>query len=228
MNSYSETPRAQPLAIREPTFLPFAPGRGRRRQKLRSPKTAEAYTRCPRGAEEGEADEFRTKGKRLLPIRKLGTNLKTSKNGVYITLMRDVRIAFEGSELVRIGCRGFQPSDYKKIGAMLKISPKMMALWPWAIESGQASILHEVNVSPDELLSKVEEFESASQAITHSYPATVYSDDGSSFPDSRALVGEDDDDDDFSEDDESFDAMKSQVPLGSLPIDLLAMQFSDG
>ncbi|KAG6426601.1 hypothetical protein SASPL_110827 [Salvia splendens] len=232
---------------------------------------------APEGLRKEEADEFRTKGKRLLPIRKL------VKNGVYITQVRDMRTVFEGSELVRIDCRGLQPSDYKKIGAKLKelvpcvllsfdnekilmwrgrewksmyrdevpriylpsangssptylsdpesrqISPKMMALWQRAIESGRASILHEVNVSPDELLSKVEEFESASREITHSYPATIYSDDGSSFLDSRALVGEDDDDDDdFSKEDESFDAVKSQVPLGSLPIDLLAMQFSDG
>ncbi|XP_047962825.1 CRS2-associated factor 2, chloroplastic [Salvia hispanica] len=236
---------------------------------------------APEGLTKEEADELRMKGKRLLPIRKL------AKNGVYITLVRDVRTAFEGSELVRIDCRGLQPSDYKKIGAKLKelvpcvllsfddeqilmwrgrewksmyrnevpriylpsandssptdlsdtesrqVSPKMMALWQRAIESGRASVLHEVNVSPDELLSKVEEFESASQAITHSYPATIYSDDGSSSSDSRALVGEDEDededgDDDFSEDDECFDAVESQVPLGSLPIDLLAMQFSDG
>ena len=68
-----------------------------------------------------------------------------------------------------------------------------MALWQRAIESGRASVLHEVNVSLDELLSKVEEFESMSQAITHSYPATIYSDDRRSSPDSRALVGEDDD-----------------------------------
>ncbi|XP_057810993.1 CRS2-associated factor 2, chloroplastic isoform X2 [Salvia miltiorrhiza] len=230
---------------------------------------------APEGLTKEEADELRTKGKRLLPIRKL------AKNGVYVTLVRDARTAFEGSELVRIDCRGLQPSDYKKIGAKLKelvpcvllsfddeqilmwrgrewksmyrdevprrylpsangssptdlsdsesprISPKMMALWRRAVESGQASILDEVDVSPDELLSKVEEFESASQAIAHSYPATIYSS-GKSSSASRALVKEDEDEDFSEDDDESFDAVESQVPLGSLPIDLLAMQLSDG
>lgn len=32
-----------------------------------------------------------------------------------------MRTAFEGSELVRIDCRGLHPSDYKKIGAKLKV-----------------------------------------------------------------------------------------------------------
>lgn len=33
-----------------------------------------------------------------------------------------MRTAFEGSELVKIDCRGLHPSDYKKIGAKLKVS----------------------------------------------------------------------------------------------------------
>ena len=41
--------------------------------------------------------------------------------------MRDVRTAFEGSELARIDCRGFQPSDYKKIGAKLKVGVRFFA-----------------------------------------------------------------------------------------------------
>lgn len=32
-----------------------------------------------------------------------------------------MRTAFEGLQLVRIDCRGLQPSDYKKIGAKLKV-----------------------------------------------------------------------------------------------------------
>lgn len=35
--------------------------------------------------------------------------------------MRDVRTAFEGSKLVKIDCRGLHPSDYKKLGAKLKV-----------------------------------------------------------------------------------------------------------
>lgn len=45
----------------------------------------------------------------------------TAKNGVYITLVRDVRHAFEGSPLVKIDCRGMHASDYKKLGAKLKV-----------------------------------------------------------------------------------------------------------
>ncbi|KAH6763215.1 RNA-binding CRS1 / YhbY domain-containing protein [Perilla frutescens var. hirtella] len=241
---------------------------------------------APEGLTKEEADEFRMKGKRLLPICKL------AKNGVYINLVRDVRTAFEGSELVRIDCRGLPPSDYKKIGAKLKelvpcvllsfddeqilmwrgrewksmykdeipkiylpsvyvssatdisdaksprTSPKMMSLWQRAIESGRASVLDELDVSPDELLSKVEEFDSTSQAIEHSYPAMIYfSSEGSSA--SRSQLQEENEDyseeDSFDDDydeksyiNDSFDAVESAMPLGSLSIDLLAKQLSDG
>ncbi|RZB99271.1 CRS2-associated factor 2, chloroplastic [Glycine soja] len=43
-----------------------------------------------------------------------------AKNGVYTSLVKDVRDAFEGSILVKINCKGLDPSDYKKIGAKLK------------------------------------------------------------------------------------------------------------
>ena len=44
-----------------------------------------------------------------------------AKNGVYVSLVRDVRHAFEGCELVKIDCKGMHASDYKKIGAKLKV-----------------------------------------------------------------------------------------------------------
>lgn len=69
---------------------------------------------APEGLTKAEADELREKGKNLLPICKL------AKNGVYITLVKDVRNAFESSILVKIDCRGLDPSDYKRIGAKLK------------------------------------------------------------------------------------------------------------
>ena len=43
------------------------------------------------------------------------------KNGVYISLVKDVRDAFEGSPLAKIDCKGMHTSDYKKIGAKLKV-----------------------------------------------------------------------------------------------------------
>lgn len=70
--------------------------------------------RAPGGLTFEEAKELRKKGRSLLPICKL------SKNGVYLNLAKDVRDAFEVSDLVRVNCQGLNPSDYKKIGAKLK------------------------------------------------------------------------------------------------------------
>lgn len=69
---------------------------------------------APEGLTKAEADEMRKKGQSLLPICKL------AKNGIYLTLVKDVRDAFEGSHLAKINCEGMHASDYKKIGAKLK------------------------------------------------------------------------------------------------------------
>lgn len=69
---------------------------------------------APEGLTKAETDVLRKKGKSLLPICKL------AKNGVYASLVKDVRDAFEGSPLVKIDCKGMHASDYKKIGAKLK------------------------------------------------------------------------------------------------------------
>lgn len=45
-----------------------------------------------------------------------------AKNGVYCDLVDNVREAFEACELVRINCQGLNPSDYRKVGAKLKVS----------------------------------------------------------------------------------------------------------
>ncbi|XP_022853248.1 CRS2-associated factor 2, chloroplastic, partial [Olea europaea var. sylvestris] len=68
----------------------------------------------PEGLTKEEAEDLRIKGRSLLPICKL------AKNGVYVSLVRDVRTAFEGCPLVKIDCKGLDASDYKKIGAKLK------------------------------------------------------------------------------------------------------------
>lgn len=47
--------------------------------------------------------------------------LGTGKNGVYMNLVKNVREAFEECELVRINCEGMNGSDYRKIGAKLKV-----------------------------------------------------------------------------------------------------------
>lgn len=43
------------------------------------------------------------------------------KNGVYVNLVRDVRNAFKVDDLVKVDCKNMNPSDYKKIGAKLKV-----------------------------------------------------------------------------------------------------------
>ncbi|XP_017219909.1 CRS2-associated factor 2, chloroplastic isoform X1 [Daucus carota subsp. sativus] len=245
---------------------------------------------APEGLTKAEADVFREKGKKLLPICKL------AKNGVYATLVRDVRSAFEECAIVKINCTGMHASDYKKIGAKLKelvpcvllsfddeqilmwrghdwksmykrspkapspvhdttangmnrsdqesgsrkvqLSPKMMSLWSRAIESNQAMVLDDLGLGPDALLEKVEEFERTSQATVHSFPALILpSEDVSgnrnegpeeeSSLDDGGYQSYDSEYDDDSDINDSFDGMDSSAPLGSLPIDLIAKQFSD-
>lgn len=244
---------------------------------------------APGGLTKDEANELRMKGKKLLPICKL------AKNGVYISLVKDVRHAFEGSPLVKIDCKGMHASDYKKLGAKLKelvpcvllsfddeqilmwrgsdwksmyriisipsipgndvdldrsgkdnddsgdpdtqtvrTSPKMLSLWKRALESNKAILLDEINLGPDALLMKVEEFEGISQATEHSYPALIVSgEDGtsSSMEESEYLSQSDDDNDDFIDDydeenDDVYYDSDSSLPLGSLPVDVIAKKFS--
>ncbi|GKV14530.1 hypothetical protein SLEP1_g25393 [Rubroshorea leprosula] len=246
---------------------------------------------APEGLTKDEADELRQKGKSLLPICKL------AKNGVYVSLVRDVRDAFEGSPLVKIDCKGMHASDYKKIGAKLKelvpcvllsfdeeqilmwrgqdwksmygetpstslptkvgilsglevsakdhddnqktmlSSPKMTSLWKRAIELNKALLLDEINLGPDALLEKVEEFEGFSLATEHSSPAVILSGDEAGSSISTAEFQDDPDGGNYSENDpygddyvdndvfyDSEDAVSS-VPLGSLPVDRIAERF---
>lgn len=242
---------------------------------------------APEGLTKREANELRNKGKSLLPIGKL------AKNGVYCTLVRDVRHAFEASPLVKIDCKGLHASDYKKIGARLMelvpcvllsfddeqilmwrgrdwksmfedtpsrslpadnvgsatrlsgsanaqdeyqtsnqmtviSSPKMMSLWKRALDSNKALLLDEINLGPDTLLEKVEEFEGISLATEHSSPAVILSGEdeprGENYNDTNFF---NDDDDEFYDSD-SFDDMDSSAPFGSLPVDNIAKKFREG
>lgn len=69
---------------------------------------------APEGLTKEEAEELRRQGQNLLPICRL------ARNGIFLSLVKDVRDAFELSYLVKVNCRGLEPSDYKKIGAKLK------------------------------------------------------------------------------------------------------------
>lgn len=119
-------------------------------------------------------------------------------------------------------------------------SPKMMSLWNRAIESSKALLLDKINLGPDALLEKVEEFEGISQATVYSYPAVVLSSEDRNS-NSRAEFDDSDghDSEDYSEDDiysdegdnekyfsDSYEEVDSSVPLGSLPVDQIAEQLS--
>ncbi|RAL37501.1 hypothetical protein DM860_000195 [Cuscuta australis] len=218
---------------------------------------------APQGLTKQEADEFREKGKKLLPICKLG------KNGVYVDLVKDVRDAFEGSPLVKIDCKGLHARDYKKLGAKLKdlvpcvllsfdeeqvlmwrgndwkprhknyshirvaddtaclrspgtrseVSPRMATLWQRAVDSGTALLLDEINLEPDDLLKRVEEFEGTLQAMNRSYPIDT-------FGGGSGGGGGDSDGEDLINDDLLDVVPESELPFGSLPIDAIVEQFS--
>ena len=123
----------------------------------------------------------------------------------------------------------------------MRTSPKMLLLWKRAIESNKAMLLDEIDLGPDDLLKKVEEFEGVSQATEHSYPALILSgEDGISgsvdeseedvslsYSSGEADISSnyDNDDDDFlddyndEDDDDLYYDSDSSLPMGSLPID---------
>ncbi|KAF3334514.1 CRS2-associated factor 2 [Carex littledalei] len=242
--------------------------------KPAAPVYPKLIQQVPEGLTREEAAELREKGEKLLPICKL------AKNGIYINLVKDVKDAFEGCELVKIDCEGMNPSDHKKLGAKLKelvpcvllsfdkekiliyrgkgwksqypsiklnfetsesnlqsdsnisdqstgtsstsmsvvtirkaMSPKMLSLWRHAIDSSKALLLDELELDlcPDSLLERVEDFESTSQAMEHSFPALIVTDA------EEGKTKSDDDDDDANLGEEPNDT----VPFGFLPIDMI-------
>ncbi|KAL6627816.1 hypothetical protein ACP70R_031542 [Stipagrostis hirtigluma subsp. patula] len=264
---------------------------------------------APEGLTKEEADEMRRKGRDLLPICKL------AKNGIYITLVKDVQDAFEANDLVKIDCEGLNPSDYKKIGAKLRdlvpcvllsfdneqilmyrgkewksryskpltlipkvpknnpsvspdlsssdtveatdantqvairevLGPKMFKLWKSAVESSLALVLDDAEVNgltPDSLLTRVEEFSVTSQAVEHSFPALLMANGDGNPEVLNAELMEDesetgsaghqedqheqspDHSDDKHFEHDMFERLESSVPLGSLPIDTMIEQLN--
>ncbi|KAK3160758.1 hypothetical protein QOZ80_1BG0064050 [Eleusine coracana subsp. coracana] len=277
--------------------------------KPASPVYPKLIQEAPEGLTKEEADEMKRKGRDLLPICKL------AKNGIYISLVKDVQDAFEANEIAKIDCEGLNPSDFKKIGAKLRdlvpcvllsfdneqilmyrgkewksryskplklipkvpkknlampsdvstsdtdeasdtdaevpirqvLGPKIFKLWKNAVDSSLALLLDDaevVTLTPDSLLTKVEEFSITSQAVEHSFPAllvangevnsevlsTEYIDDESQ----TSWVGNQEDQFEQSTDlskDEHFDfdmleRLESSAPLGSLPIDAMIEQLN--
>ncbi|KAL2940542.1 CRS2-associated factor 1 chloroplastic [Bienertia sinuspersici] len=117
--------------------------------------------RVPQGLTLEEATDMRKRGRELTPICKLG------KNGVYVNLVRDVREAFEACELVRINCKGMNPSDCRKIGAKLKdlvpcvlISFEFEHILMWRGKDWKSSILLPEDGASNDQSSKTEDSES--------------------------------------------------------------------
>lgn len=113
----------------------------------------------------------------------------------------------------------------------IKTSPKMKLLWERAIDSNKALLLDEIGLAPDDLLEKVEEFERISQATEHSYPAFIMSSEDVSNPvDSPGSrdqsEGNYNSDDDVGWEGDLFDNVDPSVPLGSLPVDIIAKKLS--
>lgn len=106
----------------------------------------------------------------------------------------------------------------------------MTRLWRQAIESSKAMLLEDIELGPDDLLKVVEEFETVSQVTEHSYPAVIVSNDESQNRDHEDEDYSEDDDyfDDEESDDDYVDFSEKSAPPGSLPVDFLAEQFSDG
>ncbi|CAL4963858.1 unnamed protein product [Urochloa decumbens] len=275
--------------------------------KPASPVYPKLIKEAPEGLTKEEADEMRRKGRDLPPICKL------AKNGIYITLVKDVRDAFEGNDLAKIDCEGLNPSDYKKIGAKLRdlvpcvllsfdneqilmyrgkewksryskpltlipkvpknyptssnvtssdvdedtdadkvtvrevLRPKIFKLWESAVDSSLALLLDDAeanHLTPDSLLTRVEEFSITSQAVEHSFPALLvancevnaespsaeYINDESETSIAGSQEGQLEQPSDLSSDEhfelDMLERLESSVPLGSLPIDTMIEQLN--
>ncbi|KAK9086213.1 hypothetical protein Syun_028607 [Stephania yunnanensis] len=107
-------------------------------------------------------------------------------------------------------------------------SPKLMWLWKRAIESSKALLLEEIELGPDALLEKVEEFAAISQVIEHSYPALILSgqdaNSSSEIDDGQQseFEGSDTDSDGDDEEYDPFEHAETCIPFGSLPLDAIA------
>ncbi|KAI5075185.1 hypothetical protein GOP47_0009261 [Adiantum capillus-veneris] len=82
--------------------------------KPHAPMYPKLISEAPGGLKVYQANVLRKRGLQIMRLCIL------SKNAYYGDLVRHVREAFEDDELVRIDCKGLNPSDYKKIGSKLR------------------------------------------------------------------------------------------------------------
>lgn len=118
--------------------------------------------------------------------------------------------------------------DFHKSETKTSISsPKMTSLWKRAFELNKAMLLEDIGLGPDDLLKVVEEFETVSQVVDHSYPAVIVSNEESQREEEDYSEDEDYFDDEESNDD-YIDFSEESAPPGSLPVDFIAEQLGDG
>jgi hypothetical protein len=128
------------------------------------------------------------------------------------------------------------------------LRPKMFKLWKSAVDSSLALLLDDAeanDLTPDLLLTLVEEFSLTSQAAEHSFPALLVTngevnteslsaeyknDDESETRIAGNDEGQDEQSPDLCDDEhfelDMFERLESSVPLGSLPIDSMIEQLN--
>ncbi|KAL2607663.1 hypothetical protein R1flu_026236 [Riccia fluitans] len=92
----------------DPKFAPKLPVMHQRK------KTPAKRLPIPFGLTKDDVNAMRARGKELPALCKL------AKNGVYVTLLDDIREAFEKSDLVRVNCQGFEARNFRALGVKLK------------------------------------------------------------------------------------------------------------
>ncbi|KAL3675355.1 hypothetical protein R1sor_025303 [Riccia sorocarpa] len=92
----------------DPRLAPKLPVLHQRKQ------TQAKRLQIPFGLTKDDVNALRARGKELPALCKL------AKNGVYVTLVDDIRKAFEKSDLVRVNCQGFEARNFRTLGVKLK------------------------------------------------------------------------------------------------------------
>ncbi|TXG56259.1 hypothetical protein EZV62_017572 [Acer yangbiense] len=127
------------------------------------------------------------KGLHASDYKKLGAKLKELVPCILLSFADEQILVWRGKDWKSMYPEGPAiPQNFDTAGGLdvsetVRSSPKMMSFWKHAIELRKTLLLDEINLGPDELLKKVEEFENISEATKHSYPVLVLSSgDGSS------------------------------------------------
>ncbi|KAK0573396.1 hypothetical protein LWI29_007516 [Acer saccharum] len=115
------------------------------------------------------------KGLHASDYKKLGAKLKELVPCILLSFADEQILVWRGKDWKSMYPEGPAiPQNFDTAGGLdvsetVRLSPKMMSFWKRAIELSKTLLLDEINLGPDELLKKVEEFENISEATKHSY-----------------------------------------------------------